>query len=214
MLEFKLGCYISFELILSMDCWNLVRDLIGKGGPILLVPSGLFIRFNPFVLCLVWWIFVSISMHLIVTFRRALCSDSRASSPVLHPLKSRALLNWISWALRKPQSLLISPQILKILWSLGRDLLGICSRGRAKQSPKFHRLSWSFGRVSPFESKIFGVFWVPPVRPVGETGQTDLLAFAQPRPVRPVQCTSQTGPGWSVLQFSRIASELLWVFTR
>ena len=74
--------------------------------------------------------------------------------------------------LRKPQSLLISPTILKIRWSLGRDRLGICSRGRAKQFPKFHRFSWSFGRDSPFESKFSGVFWVPPVRPVGKTGQT------------------------------------------
>src|SRR6185312_12901802 len=64
----------------------------------------------------------------------------------------------------------------------------------AKQSPKFHRFSWSFARDSPFESNFSGVFWVLPVRPVGKTGQTGLLALEQPRPVRPVQCTGQTGP--------------------
>ena len=71
-----------------------------------------------------------------------------------------------------------------------------------------------FGRDSPFESKIFGVFWVPPVRPVGKTGQTGLLDFEQPRPVRPVQYTGQTGPGRSVLQFSQSVSDLLRVVAR
>ena len=56
-----------------------------------------------------------------------------------------------------------------------------------KQSPKFHRFSWSFGCDSSFESKFSGVFWVPPVRPVGKTGQTGLLVSEQPRSVRPVQ---------------------------
>ena len=84
----------------------------------------------------------------------------------------------------------------------------------AKQSPKFYRFSWSFGQDSPFESKFFGVFWVPPVRPVGKTGQTGLLDFEQPRPVRPVQYTGQTGPCSSVLQFPRFASDLLCVFAR
>ena len=52
---------------------------------------------------------------------------------------------------------------------------------------------------------------MPPVRPVGETGQTGLLDFEQSRPVRPVQ---YTGPGRSVLQFSHFASDLLRVFVR
>src|SRR6185312_16088072 len=42
----------------------------------------------------------------------------------------------------------------------------------AKQSPKFHRFSWSFARDSPFESNFSRVFWVLPVRPVGTTSQT------------------------------------------
>ena len=92
--------------------------------------------------------------------------------------------------------------------------MGIRSRGTAKQSPKFHRFSWSFGRDSPFESKFFGVFWVPPVRLVGKTGQTGLLDFIQTRPVRPVQCTGQIGPDRSVLQFFRFASDLLRGFAR
>ena len=50
---------------------------------------------------------------------------------------------------------------------------------------------------------------MPPVRPVGKTG---LLVLEQPRPVRPVQCTGQTGSGRSVLQFSRSASDLLRAF--
>ena len=52
---------------------------------------------------------------------------------------------------------------------------------------------------------------MPPVRPVGKTG---LLVFEQPRPVRPVQCTGQTGPGRSVLKFSHFASDSLRVFVR
>jgi len=55
---------------------------------------------------------------------------------------------------------------------------------------------------------------VPPVRPVGKTGQTGLLVSEQPRPVRPVQRTGQTGPGRSVLQFSLVASDLLRGFAR
>ena len=55
---------------------------------------------------------------------------------------------------------------------------------------------------------------MPPVRPVGKTGQTGLLVPEQPRPVRPVQYTGQTGPGRSVLQFSRFASDLLRCFAR
>jgi len=57
---------------------------------------------------------------------------------------------------------------------------------------------------------------VPPVRPVGETGrpvgetgQTGLLIFEQARPVKPVQCTGQTGPGRSVLRFLSIR-HLCW----
>src|SRR6185312_61799 len=84
----------------------------------------------------------------------------------------------------------------------------------AKQSPKFHRFSWSFAQDSPFESNFSGVFWVLPVRPIGQTGQTGLLIFEQTRPVRPVHRTGQTGPGCSDQLFSRIASELLWDFTR
>ena len=55
---------------------------------------------------------------------------------------------------------------------------------------------------------------MPPVIPVGKTGQTGLLDFEQPRPVRPVQYTGQTGPGRSVLQFSHFASDLLRVYVR
>ena len=55
---------------------------------------------------------------------------------------------------------------------------------------------------------------MPPVRPVGKTGQTGLLVFEQSRPVRPVQCTGQTGPGRSVLQFFGFASDLLRGFAR
>ena len=42
---------------------------------------------------------------------------------------------------------------------------------------------------------------MPPVRPVGKTGQTGLLDFGQSLPVRPVQCTGQTGPGREVCHF-------------
>ena len=55
---------------------------------------------------------------------------------------------------------------------------------------------------------------MPPVRPVGKTGQTGLLDFEQPRPVRPVQYTGQIGPGRLVQQFPRFASDLLRVFAR
>ena len=55
---------------------------------------------------------------------------------------------------------------------------------------------------------------MPPVRPVGKTGQTGLLVFEQTRPVRPVLCTGQTGPGKSVLQFFRFASDLFRGFGR
>src|SRR6185312_6458659 len=84
----------------------------------------------------------------------------------------------------------------------------------AKQSPKFHRFSWSFARDSPFESIFSGVFWVLPDRPVGKTGQTGLLALELPRPVRPVQCIGQTGPGCSDQLFFRFASDLLRGFAR
>src|SRR6185312_5408040 len=59
----------------------------------------------------------------------------------------------------------------------------------AKQSPKFHRFSWSFARDSPFESNFSGVFWVLPVRPVGTTGQTGPAhrSDRSSAPVRPVQ---------------------------
>ena len=50
---------------------------------------------------------------------------------------------------------------------------------------------------------------MPPVRPVGKTGQTGLLDFERPRPVRPVQYTGQTGPGRSGRLFFRVASDLL-----
>ena len=53
-----------------------------------------------------------------------------------------------------------------------------------------------------------------PVRPVDKTGQTGLLVSEKPRPVRPVPGTGQTGPGRSVLQFSRFASDLLRGFAR
>ena len=65
-----------------------------------------------------------------------------------------------------------------------------------------------------FESKFSLVFWVPPVRSGGKTGQTGLLVSEQPRPVRPVQRTGQAGPGRSVLQFSRFVSDLLRGFAR
>ena len=55
---------------------------------------------------------------------------------------------------------------------------------------------------------------MPPVRPVGKTGQTGLLDFEQTRPVRPVQRTGQTGPGRLVLQFFGFASDLLRDFAR
>ena len=86
--------------------------------------------------------------------------------------------------------------------------------GRGEAIPKFHRFSWLFGRDSPFESKFSGVFWVPPVRPVGKTGQTGLLDFEQTRPFRPVQCTGQTGPGRSVLLIFQFAFDLLRGFAR
>ena len=53
-----------------------------------------------------------------------------------------------------------------------------------------------------------------PVRPVGKTGQTGLLALELPRPVRPVQCIGQTGPGCSDQLFFRFASDLLRGFAR
>ena len=93
------------------------------------------------------------------------------------------------------------PKDQRIVRIMGEIFWGYVQGVGAKQSPKFHWFSWLFGRDSPLESKFSGVFWVPPVRPVGKTGQTGLLAFAQPRPVRPVQCTGQTGPGISVLRF-------------
>ena len=55
---------------------------------------------------------------------------------------------------------------------------------------------------------------MPPVRPVGKTGQTGLLDPEQPRPVKPVQCTGQTGPGRSGRLFFRVASDLLRGFAR
>ena len=35
-----------------MDLWDFILDLIGKGGPILLVPSGLLNQSNPVPLVL------------------------------------------------------------------------------------------------------------------------------------------------------------------
>src|SRR6185312_4773173 len=59
----------------------------------------------------------------------------------------------------------------------------------AKQSPKFHRFSWSFAQDSPFESNFSGVFWVLQVRPVGTTSQTGPAhrSDQSSAPVRPVQ---------------------------
>ena len=129
-----------------MELWDFVLDLIGKGGPILLVPSGLLNQSNSLVfvpLCdgflFRFWctwllgfyeLFVVILVLLILS--QTLCNHE---------------LFWIGFLefLRKPQSFLISPRILEILWSLGRDLLGICSRGR--------------GEAIPQVSSIFVVVW-------------------------------------------------------
>jgi len=35
-----------------MDWWDFVLDLVGKGGPILLVPSGLLNQSNPVLIVL------------------------------------------------------------------------------------------------------------------------------------------------------------------
>ena len=84
-----------------MDLWDLVLDLIGKGGPSSLCPLGFWINPILSLLCFLWWIFVLILMHLIATFRRALWSDSCASSFVPNPLESRAHQNWSSWVFEK-----------------------------------------------------------------------------------------------------------------
>ena len=71
-------------------------DLIGKGGPNLLVPSGRLESIHLLVLCLFDEISISFLVHLIARRLRVLCRDSRASSPVLNPLESLARSNSIS----------------------------------------------------------------------------------------------------------------------
>ena len=79
-----------------MDLFDFVLDLIGKGGPILLVPSGLLNQTNPVPLVLFVMDFRLILMHMIKTVLRALCSGSSASSLVPNLLESLALQNWSS----------------------------------------------------------------------------------------------------------------------
>ena len=169
---------------------------LGKEAPSSLCPLGFWINPILSLMCFLWWIFVSILMHLIATFRRALCSDFCATSCVPSLLESRAHQNWSSWFLRKPQFLLISPTILKIRWYLGRDLLGICSRGRGEAipqvSPIFVVVCSRFNVWIQFLGGFLGA--------TGQTGRHDRLDRSS-APVRPVERTGQTGPGRSVLQF-------------
>ena len=69
-------------------------DLIGKGGPNLLVPSGLFKSIpSPRFVPLCDGFSTSFLAHLIARRLRVLCCDSRASNPVLNPLESLACSN-------------------------------------------------------------------------------------------------------------------------
>ena len=85
--------------------------------------------------------------------------------------------------------------------------MGICSRGRGDAiPPSFIDFRGHLVEIHHLNQSFRGF--------LGATGQTGLLDSEQTRPVRPVQCTGQTGPGRSVLQFFRFASDLLRDFAR
>ena len=133
-------------------------------------------------------------MHLIVTVRRALWSDSCASRFVPNPLESRALQNWRSWVFEKTQILLDLPHNSQDSLIFRTRSLVVCSRGR--------------GEAIPQVSSIFMVVWLRFIVWIqvfgGFLDATGQLVSEQSRPVRPVQCTGQTGPGSSVLRFLSI----------
>ena len=154
-----------------------------------------------------WWISISFLVHLIARRLRVLCCDSHASNPVLDPLESRAFWIEVLECLRKPQSLLISPIILKIWWSLGRDLLGICSRGRGEAIPQVSSIFVVVWLRFIVWIQVFGGF-------LGATGQTGRQDRSDRSASSWTAVTGQTGPGRSVLQFFEFASDLLRGFAR
>ena len=191
-----------------MDLWDFVLDLIGKGGPILLVPSGLLNQSNSlvfvplcdgFLFCF-WCTWLLRFYELFVVILVLL---------ILSQTLWNHELFWIGFLvfLRKPQSFLISPRILKICWSLGRDLLGIYSRGRGEAIPQVSSIFVVVWLRFIVWIQVFGGF-------LGATGQTG----RQDRSDRSASFwtaeTGQTGLGISVLQFSRFASDLPRGFAR
>ena len=104
-----------FRVEFVMDLWDFVSDLIGKGGPILLVPSGLLNQSNPLVfvpLC------DGFRFHFWCTWLRGFYELFVVILVLL--ILSQTLWNhelfWIGVLefLRKPQSFLISTRILEL----------------------------------------------------------------------------------------------------
>ena len=150
------------------------------------------------------WVWITCMSMISIAFHSLLVS---ARSWVPNPLESRVPTNWSflsSWENPNP-----SWSFLK--FSSFFDLLGKISWGYVRRlvaevSSKFHWIWTSFAWDSSFEVLFTGFFWVSPVRSDDKTGQTGQELF-RPRPVRPVCCTGQTGPGSRVLRFA-----LYWLF--
>ena len=114
---------------MNVVCVRTLVDLIGKGGPNLLVPSGRFESIHLLVFALFDEISISFFVHLIARSPRVLCRDSHASILFLNPLESLARPNSISWRLEKTPPPLISSRnsramdIFRVRF-LGDTLLG------------------------------------------------------------------------------------------